>query len=216
MEDLYDAVRTKILLGQVEPGARLALSDIAEEQGVSLGVVREAATRLASEGLVQASPQQGFRVRSVSVPDLIDLTWIRLELESPAIRRSIENGGLAWEAELVAAHHMLALTPIQTDEGTINPAWAAAHSEFHTVLASACESPILIRIRQQLFDASEVYRYWSARAGGAPHRDVVGEHTQILEAALARDADRAVEVHAAHLTETTRRLIESQSMEPQP
>ena len=46
---------------------------LADEHGVSLSVVREAVTRLASEDLVDATPQRGFRVRSLSLDDLRDL-----------------------------------------------------------------------------------------------------------------------------------------------
>ena len=68
VEDVYHIIRDRILFGVVQPGTRLHLEDLAKEIGVSLTVVREAVTRLASEELVTASPQQGFRVRALWIP----------------------------------------------------------------------------------------------------------------------------------------------------
>ena len=48
MEDVYEALRSDILLGRRLPSS-LQLNELAEEHGVSLSVVREAVTRLATE-----------------------------------------------------------------------------------------------------------------------------------------------------------------------
>jgi GntR family transcriptional regulator, carbon starvation induced regulator len=209
-EDVYQSVRGDILFGRRRPGSRLQLNELAEEHRVSLSVVREAVTRLASEDLVEATPQRGFRVRSLSVADLHDLTWVRVQLETLALRESIAKGDITWEGNLVAAHHRLAATPMFFEDGTGNEAWMQAHGEFHAALAGAAGSPTLARLREQLYDASELYRYWSAHL---PHDSVRGgvteEHKAICDAALARDADRAVELLTAHLYATAEQLASS-------
>jgi DNA-binding GntR family transcriptional regulator len=209
VEDAYNALRAKILHGELAPGARLHLQGLAREFDVSLSVVREAATRVAAEELVVAMPQQGFRVRPVSVPDLLDLTWMRVELESLALQRSVENGDVAWEASLVAAHHTMMATPVHRADDTLSPAWMTAHSAFHAALAAACGSPLLIRIRQQLFDAAEVYRYWSDRVRKAVKDEGPREHTLLLKAALAHDPVQTVNIATQHLQRTTDYLVES-------
>lgn len=212
VEAIYADLKSDILSGRRSPGDRIRLKELADARGVSLTVVREAVTRLAAEGSVEASPQQGFRVRSISILHLRDLTWMRTQIESLALRESIERGDLAWESQLVAAHHTLASTPIYLDSGDPSPAWRSAHDGFHAALTSACGSELLLQIRQQLFDASELYRSWSAQpiAGVAPEtkRSVVDEHREILEATLRRDGDRAVELLSAHLERTTKILID--------
>ena len=92
VEDVYEALRADILLGRRLPGSRIPLRDFAEEHNVSLSVVREAVTRLASEDLVEAIPQRGFRVRSLSLADMRDLTWVRIQIETLALRESIAAG----------------------------------------------------------------------------------------------------------------------------
>jgi GntR family transcriptional regulator, carbon starvation induced regulator len=209
MEDVHEVVRSDILFGRRPPGTRLQLNELAEATGVSLSVVREAVTRLASEGLVEATPQQGFRVRSLSLADLRDLTWVRVQFETLALRESIARGDVTWEANLVAAHYRLAVTPVYLDQETGNPDWMAAHGGFHAALTAAAGSPILERVRRQLYDASELYRYWSATLPHHPIRtDAADEHKAIFEAALARDADRATQLLADHLEMTARSLEE--------
>jgi DNA-binding GntR family transcriptional regulator len=208
VEDVYEALRSEILLGRRLPSSRLQLNELAEQHGVSLSVVREAVTRLASEDLVEATPQRGFRVRSISIAHLEDLTWVRVQLETLALRQSIAKGDVTWEANLVAAHHRLAVTPMYFDDGSGNVAWMAAHGEFHAALAAGAGSPILERLRRQLYDASELYRYWAGNLPHrGPHRHVHDEHTQIRDAALARDAERAAELLARHLEATAHELL---------
>ncbi len=204
---IYASIRPKILFGEVGPGSRLSLREFSQEHGVSLSVVREAMTRLASEELVEAIPQHGFRVRSASIPDLIDLTWARVQIETAAIRDSIANGDLDWECALVSAHHKLASTKTTVD-GRWSPLWATAHSEFHAALAAACASPTLLRIRQQLYDAAEIYRSWSATSPAIRERDDDGEHAALLSAALSRNPELAASLLAQHIQETARMITE--------
>ena len=93
---------------------------------------------------------------------------------------------MTWEANLVAAHHRLAVTPMYFEDGRSGNRWMAAHVA-STPLAAAAGSPVLERVRRQLYDASELYRYW---AGNLPHHParahVADEHKAIFDAALAR------------------------------
>ena len=207
VEDVYGTLRAEILFGRRLPASRLQLNELAEEHGVSLSVVREAVTRLATEDLVEATPQRGFRVRPLSVDHLQDLTWVRVQLEGLALRESIAKGDVSWEADLVAAHHRLAVTPMYFEDGTGNLEWLTAHSGFHAALAGGAGHPILERLRRQLYDAAELYRMW---AGNLPHHTprehVDDEHRAIFEAALARDADGAVALLTRHLETTAQQL----------
>ena len=59
----------------------------------------------------------------------------------------------------------------------------------------------------QLYDAAELYRMWSSNLPGhATRPQVAHEHKAIFEAALARDADLAVDLMTEHLETTARHL----------
>jgi DNA-binding GntR family transcriptional regulator len=205
-EDVYESLRADILHGRRGPGDRLHIRDTAATLGVSLGVVREAATRLATERLLDANPQSGFRVRALSPGHLADLTWMRCHVESLAVRESVRHGDANWEAALVAAHHLLIITAPMLD-GEINEAWMTAHRRFHAALTAGCANQTLLEVRQRLFDEAELYRHWSARTKGA-ERDLPGEHTRLMDAVLARQEDLAADLLVEHLRYTAATVAE--------
>src|SRR5262245_39871770 len=119
-------------MGRLEPGSKVQLGEIRARYNVSLSVVREAVTRLASERLLTSKSQHGFCVWPLSREDLIDLTRVRIEMERIALRESFDSGGPVWEAEALAAHHLLmsssSANRTEPLEGP-NYAWMRAHSQ---------------------------------------------------------------------------------------
>jgi DNA-binding GntR family transcriptional regulator len=207
--DVHHAVRRNILNGRLRPGEKLSPSSFAQEYGVSLGVVREALTRLAEQGIVVSQPQQGFQVIPISREDLLDLTATRLDIETLALGRSVEKGDVAWRSELVAAHYVLENT-VQfedVDPPAVNEDWARAHQVFHAQLLSACGSTRLLEFAESLRDSAEVYRRWSTPIGGDLQRDIAGEHRGILEAVQVGDGALAVQRLADHISHTTNVLL---------
>lgn len=202
---VYEAIRSAILAGEFEPGQKLKPNELRLQYGVSLSVVREALARLAEQRLVLSQPNQGFQVVPVSEKALRDLTDLRVMVESFALRRAIERGDVAWEADIVAAHHTLAVTPIDLHGGA-NDSWEEAHRRFHYALIQGCDMPIVLDLCSSLFDASRLYRRLSAPlTEGA--RDIATEHAQIMEAALARDVDVCLARLELHFRTTTKILL---------
>lgn len=207
--DVHERVRTDILRGEWTPGERLSPSDLAARYGASTTVVREALTRLAGQNFVTLVPNHGFFVPRLRLAELDDMTLLRCHLESLALRLSIERGDLTWESELIAAHHRLAGTPrrLADSPGHTSEAWSAVHRVFHTKLIEACGIPSLLVMCAGLFDATELYRRWSAPLPAGSSRDVEAEHAGILEAVLARDVELAVQRLCAHYRTTTEMLL---------
>lgn len=207
-------LRAEILSCRLPPGERLLIAGLARRFGVSLSAVREALARLAAEGLVQAEDQRGFRVSPVSTEDLRDITWLRIEIEGLALRRSIALGDAGWEAGLRAAWQELAAAPVPPP-GQAGPEferWRALHHRFHLALVAGCRSPWLLRFRSALDEQAERYRFLAHTRRA---RDVAGEHRAIAEAALARDAEAAVGALADHLALTARIILDGIQEDPQ-
>ncbi|MEA3178815.1 MAG: hypothetical protein QOI59_2338 [Gammaproteobacteria bacterium] len=204
----HDRLRADVLACRLKPGERLVISQLCEKLQVSLGAVREALSRLTSEGLVIAEPQRGFRVAPISAEDLRDLTAVRLEIELLCLKDSIAHGDVAWEAGLVSAHHMLSRTPQKApdDKRLLNESYAVVHRSFHEALVAACKSPWLLKLRALLYDQSERYRRLSVPLAER-ERDVNGEHKAIMDAALARDVPRAAALFTSHLERTSQILL---------
>lgn len=202
-EAVHEQLRDDILAGRLAPGSRLRFADLSDWYGASMGVTREALTRLCEQGLVVSEPQQGFRVITLSASDLVDLTETRCHLEGTALALAIEYGGLDWESNLLAAHHGLARTRIITDAGTLSPDWVTAHARFHSALIDGCPNMRLKALAATQRDTAEVYRHWSSNET----RDTAGEHRRLCEAVLARDSVEACRLLTEHLVETARILL---------
>jgi GntR family carbon starvation induced transcriptional regulator len=207
-EEVYRAIRGDLLAGLFEPGAPLRIPALRDRFGVSMSVIREALIRLSEQGLLTVLPKQGFRVRVLTKEDLIDLTNLRLLVETRALEISIELGDRRWEAGVLAAHHILQSTP--HSDGVLvgtSPDWDAAHTAFHDALVDGCGSPRLIELTRKLRDSAEVYRQLSASASSYEERGVAQEHKEIMDAALARQVEPAVELLAAHFRRTCDAVI---------
>jgi DNA-binding GntR family transcriptional regulator len=208
-EEVYDELRAELLNlnGQYAPGQRLKLLDLAQRFSASLSVIREALTRLAEQGLLVATPQRGFSVRELSVPDLADLTQVRVQIESLALRQAVALGDVAWETTVVATHHTLERTPVTDDTGQFNEGWSVAHRAFHQALVAGCGSPRLAEIATSLRDSAELYRRWYWVLTDDHARNVPAEHRGLRDLAVNRDADAAVELLTEHIERAPRELI---------
>ena len=92
----YEGLRADLLACRIIPGKKLKIQDLCDRFSVSLGAVREALSRLTSEGLVVAEPQRGFRAAPISAADLVDLTMVRVEIDTLCLKRAIAGGNVDW------------------------------------------------------------------------------------------------------------------------
>jgi DNA-binding GntR family transcriptional regulator len=199
-------LREDVLAGRYLPGAKIRLEDIRQAFGVSWSPIREAVTRLVSEGLMIADSQKGYRVAPATRTELEETIRLRVLLEPQALRLAIALGNDAWEAQVLAAHHRLAKLESQRITGQETEQWEAWHTAFHTTLTEPCQSAILLQFCQQLNKIQDRYR----RIFFARHevdRDVASEHRLIAEAALERNADRACSLLADHIERTGRNIL---------
>jgi DNA-binding GntR family transcriptional regulator len=206
----YAALHDDILSCRIEPGSKVTISEIALKYGFSPGAVREALSRLSAEKMTVATAQKGFSVAEVSADELRDLTRARIVIEQWCLRAAIERGDVEWETAIVAAYHRLHRISLKapSDPSLLNPPWVAAHTTFHTALASGCESPWMLNVRATLYAQTERYRHLSLALANE-ERDVDAEHKAILDACLAHDRERAAELIGAHLTKTSEIVLNS-------
>jgi DNA-binding GntR family transcriptional regulator len=206
-ERAFRLLRNDILNGRLAPDARLRINLLQQRYGLGLSPLREALLRLSSEGLVVAQGQRGFAVAPVSLAELQDQTVARKCLDIAALKQSMEQGDADWEAQVMAANHLLARTPLPTDANDITAArlWEERHRAFHRALIAGCGSQWLMRLHNQLVDQIERYRTMRIlhhHEAAAQVRDVVAEHAAITNAVLGREVAKAAELMDRHISAT--------------
>lgn len=209
-------IRADIITCRLMPNERLTLEALRGRYQVGWSPIREALMRLEAEGLVRLEQNKGFRVAAVSRDSLYDLMQSRIEIENIALRKSIENGGIEWEANLLAAFHRLSKQAKyrRAQPSAISAEWSKEHQAFHHALVAACNSPTMLSIRESLFEKAERYVALSIMSKSSPRNDVA-EHEQIMQAALAGNINRAVTLNREHIERTLSKVAKSLERHPE-
>lgn len=91
-EATYNALKHGLLMGDFAPGRRLGEERLATNLGVSRTPVREALSRLHSEGLVERLSDGGYGPTVIDLHLIRELYEIRFALERCAIQRPTQGG----------------------------------------------------------------------------------------------------------------------------
>lgn len=216
--EVYRQLRSDIVNCVLKPDERLRFDTLRSRYTAGIGTLREALSHLVSDGLVRTEAGRGFRVASVSVQDLMDITEWRVEFEVRAITQAIQRGGDAWEAEIVTAFHMFSLVEVPARDAPVEVlmAWGDRHKRFHDALVSACGSPWLLHFRSVLFEQARRYQVLSMMDSEPrlPRKDE--EHRSLMKAAIERNVERAAQLAEQHIRKTTDYALRQMSVHTDP
>jgi DNA-binding GntR family transcriptional regulator len=192
-------LRTMIITGEMAPGTRLTLVQLAEELNLSLTPVREAIQQLESEGFVEVVNHKGGVVVDFDRDKLQELYAMRAGLEGMVARigtEEITDEGI----EAMAA----ALAELQSCQGDLEEQ-IALDMAFHTVLFSAAGREGWLRTIRQLWQQSVRYRLASSASLGYEKLD--RDHRALLKAVRDRDGTKAEEITHRHLARARDELL---------
>jgi DNA-binding GntR family transcriptional regulator len=200
VETLAEALRRRILDGDLEAHARLVEQELTSTYDVARHTARAALRQLASEGLVVVEPNRGARVARLDGRQLRSLHELRSALECEAARLALERHDGALPQAVYA--RVDALVEICRSG---SPPWSAvvdAHDAVHRALVAASESPRIVAAHRLL--ASELRLFlvqlrpeWTLERMADDHERLVAE----LES-------EGVEALRAHLAESTAALLD--------
>ncbi|MEW5723295.1 MAG: GntR family transcriptional regulator [Thermodesulfobacteriota bacterium] len=152
-DEVYQAIKSAIIKGDLEPGQRLIEEKLAEDLGASRTPVRQAVHMLERENLVERQKRGGFVVRGLSLEDIEEILDLRAVLESFAARSAAEK----ITAEALALLERRNETFGQALREGRKDKLPKLNTEFHESLYSLCGNRRLQRMIQDLYD--HFYRY---------------------------------------------------------
>jgi len=193
-QNVYELLRSDIVLGVLKPLDPIRESDLAERLGVSRTPVREALLRLANLGLVDIYPQAGTRVAPVRLEKVRAAQLIREAVEVEVVRRACRTID---DTELASLHHIIedqGIAARRTDLKRLHE----LDEEFHRAIfrAAAFESAA-----DELEDVKihlSRLRFVSADWPRAADR-IIAEHEEIVAALHRRDEGAAAAAMTKHL-----------------
>jgi len=197
----HQRLKAAILTGELPPGSKLVVDELAQRWAVSPTPLREAFQRLGGHGLVELTSQRGARVAPFSLDDAADLYELRLLLEPRALRASLGRSDDTHRSDVLAAHARLegAMAGDPVDPVAVSD----AHLGFHTALLARCPSAWMRRLVGLLAEHAQRYQLLGAqhyRRGSDPVR----EHAALRDAAVRGQVERAVDLLGRHLEGTLR------------
>lgn len=152
-EQAADAIRRKIIAGELPEGFQLRQDALAAELGISRIPVREALVQLEGEGLVRIVPHKGAVVSEMSIAEISELFTLRGLLEPLLLKKSAPRLTAADFAELDAL-----LEEYKEELHAQHPArWGELNTRVHNLLMSRADQPRTAAIVTTLLQQTDRY-----------------------------------------------------------
>ncbi|KJK21961.1 GntR family transcriptional regulator [Burkholderiaceae bacterium 16] len=200
--DVFTTLREMAISYELRPGERLNEIELAERLGVSRTPVREALTRLATDGfLVESS--RGYMRRPLEIQEMLDLYEARVAVERECLRLAFARATPAAIAEIGAYLDRSKSVPpdtpvrelVELDEGFhMRIAAMAGNAELRRMLASLNERIRFIR----WIDMENIGRDSTQR-----------EHAEIVRALADQNWEEGERYLSAHIALRREQIVEA-------
>ncbi|WP_326819507.1 GntR family transcriptional regulator [Streptosporangium sp. NBC_01756] len=187
---LADALRRRVLSGEMAPGTPLPEQELSAQYGVARPTVREALAVLVNEGLLRRERHRSAQVAEVTPADLDDLMFVRRPLED--LMATTLAGRRVEEADGALAR-MAALSADAPWSDAV-----AEHMALHQALIVAVGSPRLERLYATLAAETRLGLV-RLRTVYADRDMLVAEHRDLLDAIRRGPVEAARQAVATHL-----------------
>ncbi|CAN5731768.1 hypothetical protein BH23GEM3_BH23GEM3_12050 [soil metagenome] len=186
-DQVYRAVRGRILDGQIAPGEFIREKDLNEAMGVSRTPIREALGRLASEGFLERIPHHGFRVPEEPVSSLLELYPVVASLDLLAGRLALPMLSARDVAQLKRINGQLRAARDRKDVQEL----IELNNQFHHLFSERSGNQKLCSLLDELrAQLTRLERwYYSDRQHT---EESISEHEAIIEAIEEEDHARAL------------------------
>jgi DNA-binding GntR family transcriptional regulator len=141
VDHAVDAIVAAAARGEIQAGERLSEPKLEALLGISRVPIREALRILESQGVTSSEPYKGVRFMPVTPERLKHLVDVRLTLEGLACKRAIEAGRNG-PAQIEALHRCVAKLKSSFAVSDVY-GFAAADTDFHRVLCSFADNPVI-------------------------------------------------------------------------
>jgi DNA-binding GntR family transcriptional regulator len=200
----YRELRRMIVDGELAQGTRLTERALAELLEISATPIREALQRLEHEWLIERRGPRTVVVAGANRRRLRELRVIEAALRGVAARLAVENA-TDDELEQLAYVHAEAVRLARSrrrGESTLARVLELTR-QFHALLDASTHNPVLVKMIATATAFDFVTRLDMIKRLGTNYPvQWAADHADIVDALLARDAERAEELMRAHILNT--------------
>ena len=193
-DEVVSRVRDMIVEGQLSFGTRIHEGRLCEQLGISRTPLREALKVLATEGLVDLSPNRGAIVREVTPKDMRDMLRVLGQLEALAGELACVNASDKDIAYIHEMHkrmmgHYAARNRME---------YFKLNQAIHSAFVRLADNPTLLAMHENLQARIKRVRYVGNDRDTQWH-DAVDDHEKMIAALLVRDGPALGRVLRFHL-----------------
>ncbi|NKQ53443.1 GntR family transcriptional regulator [Amycolatopsis sp. K13G38] len=190
--------------GEFVPNQRLVESDLSAQFGASRANVRAALIELTNEGLVERVQNRGARVRAVSIDEAVEISEVRMMLESLCAAKAAERITDAEVKELKALGKAMRKAVAGGDVIGYSGLNQELHRRVREISGQRTAEQLLERLRGQ----SVRHQFRLAMRPGRPSVSLP-EHLAIIDGICAHDPEAAQSAVRAHLASVIEALRET-------
>lgn len=210
-EQVTQAIRLKLLTGELKPGTRIVEQDMAQDLGVSRGPVREALRQIEQEGLVEYTSHVGCSVKDFTAQDVYEVYLLRANLEILSVKMC---EGIFSERTLskmaCILNKMQEIRDIeQFDEIIEND------NEFHACIVRECKLDRLYTLWNSMSGGNTIVFYRGAGKSEYVVRNQYHIHKQVLDALKTGQVEKISAALTDHYMETIKGYLIDHNTSPE-
>lgn len=204
VDQVYKDIRHRIINGDLVPGSRLGTRMLCEYYGISDTPLKQALNRLLSEGMVEAIPRRGMRVRRLGQRDIQEAIEARMMIESYAVEAAIRSaqGGVGLiekleenlredERLIKAAGDLSVYSELAEEELEVSQA-------FHEILVANIGNSVILRAYHNILNHRYLYYQFNLNKKEQALSSL-REHEQILDCLRNLDTQGMCQAIRRHL-----------------
>lgn len=194
-DGVYQAVLAKFIAGEIAPEERVTVDGLARELGTSQTPIREALSRLESDGLVVKTHLVGYSAAAaMTAKEFEDLFEIRMILEPHAAAKAAKNR----TANDLAAMRRLAqkMTDAAAKESLSYGQFAQLDAALHELVIAACGNDLILDSFVRLHAHLHLFRQ---HCDATVTHEAIEEHNAVIKAIHGRDSAGSREHMRKHL-----------------
>ena len=192
-ELVSETLRQAILNGELLPGTRLVIDDLAKQLGVSPIPVREALQQLDADGYIILEPYLGAKVAPIEAESVIEVFSLLETMEAVSSRTACQHMS---EADFSALEIILLKMDSLINEPEF---WSQENRHFHSFICEKSGTRLIGSLMSKVLDHwDRLHRYFLKDVFARRLRQAQREHWEILKSLRTRDPARTETVVRQH------------------
>ncbi|MDF1496357.1 GntR family transcriptional regulator [Caproiciproducens sp. CPB-2] len=206
LEWAYAQIRDQIMSGEMEPGKKVVVNQIAESLSISPTPVKEAMNRLVAEGLMDMLPRRGFVVKQLSMDEIRNIMDCRIMMETFAAIPAAKNFHVHPEIQVKMREVLRKMADVQANDYVTANQYEQI---YHGSIIRLTENQKLTELYDMLMGVSFSFLvYASSRHPMERHEAAHQEHKLMYEC-LEEGEGKKLEILIRTHLENTMKLYET-------